>query len=58
MKELARGERTASALENHLDSLEKKIEELLAQAEKAEKDMQTSSSTSDKPLSQDQSKSS
>ncbi|KAJ4380227.1 hypothetical protein N0V86_004536 [Didymella sp. IMI 355093] len=58
MKELARGERTASALENHLDSLEKKIEELLAQAEKAEKDMQTSTSTSDKPSSQDQSKSS
>jgi hypothetical protein len=33
MKELQRGERTAAALEGHLDSLEKKIEELLAQAE-------------------------
>ncbi|KAF1929835.1 uncharacterized protein M421DRAFT_4264 [Didymella exigua CBS 183.55] len=41
MKELARGEQTAAALEGHLDSLEKKIEELLAQAENAEKDMQT-----------------
>jgi peptidoglycan hydrolase CwlO-like protein len=41
MKELARGERTASALESHLDSLEKKIEELLAQAENAEKEIQT-----------------
>jgi hypothetical protein len=40
LKELAKGERTASALENHLDSLEKKIEELLAQADKAEKEMQ------------------
>lgn len=58
MKELARGEQTASALENHLDSLEKKIEELLAQAEKAEKDMQTSTSKSEQPSSQDQSKSS
>lgn len=39
MKELQRGERTAAALEGHLDSLEKKIEELLAQAEKAEQEM-------------------
>lgn len=46
MKELARGERTASALESHLDSLEKKIEELLAQAEKAEKDIQTGATSS------------
>ena len=58
MKELARGEQTAFALENHLDSLEKKIEELLAQAEKAEKDMQIGASASEKPSSQDQSKSS
>jgi exonuclease VII small subunit len=41
MKELQRGERTAAALENHLDSLEKKIEELLAQADKAEQELQT-----------------
>ncbi|KAJ4370662.1 hypothetical protein N0V83_005183 [Neocucurbitaria cava] len=40
-KELQRGEHTAAALENHLDSLEKKIAELLAQAEKAEQDMKT-----------------
>lgn len=39
MKELQRGERTAAALEGHLDSLEKKIEELLAQAEKADQEM-------------------
>lgn len=39
MKELQRGERTAAALEGHLDSLEKKIEELLAQAEKADEEM-------------------
>lgn len=58
MKELTRGERTASALESHLDSLEKKIEELLAQAEKNEKDMQGGASTSEQPASQDQSKSS
>ncbi|KAF3044710.1 hypothetical protein E8E12_009551 [Didymella heteroderae] len=58
MKELARGERTASALENHLDSLEKKIEELLAQAEKAEKDVQTGASTGEESSSQGQPKSS
>ncbi|KAF2854673.1 hypothetical protein T440DRAFT_514562 [Plenodomus tracheiphilus IPT5] len=38
-KELQRGEQTAAALESHLDSLEKKIEELLAQAEKAEQEL-------------------
>ncbi|KAH7391802.1 hypothetical protein BKA66DRAFT_568217 [Pyrenochaeta sp. MPI-SDFR-AT-0127] len=38
-KELQRGERTAAALEDHLDSLEKKIEELLAQAENADQAM-------------------
>ncbi|TID27271.1 hypothetical protein E2P81_ATG00034 [Venturia nashicola] len=32
-KELQRGEQTATALENHLSSLEKKIDELLASAE-------------------------
>jgi exonuclease VII small subunit len=41
MKELQRGERTAAALEGHLDSLEKKIEELLAQADKAEQELKT-----------------
>jgi exonuclease VII small subunit len=49
MKELQRGERTAEAMEGHLDSLEKKIEELLAQAEKAEQDLKTKpSEASDK----------
>jgi hypothetical protein len=38
-KELQRGEQTAAALETHLDAIEKKIEALLAQAEKAEKDL-------------------
>jgi exonuclease VII small subunit len=48
MQELARGERTASALE-----------ELLAQAEKAEKDITTTdASTTEKPASSDQDKSS
>jgi len=42
MKELQRGEQTAAALENHLDSLEKKIEELLAQAEKADQELKAS----------------
>ncbi|KAF2832092.1 hypothetical protein CC86DRAFT_86177 [Ophiobolus disseminans] len=42
MKELQRGEQTAATLENHLDSLEKKIEELLAQAEKADQELKTS----------------
>lgn len=44
MKELQRGERTAAALEGHLDSLEKKIEELLAQAEKAEQELKATPS--------------
>jgi exonuclease VII small subunit len=58
MKELARGERTASALENHLDSLEKKIEELLAQAEKNEKDMSAGAANSEKSSSSNQDKTS
>ncbi|KAF1914966.1 hypothetical protein BDU57DRAFT_453645 [Ampelomyces quisqualis] len=41
MKELQRGEQTAAALEGHLDSLEKKIEGLLAQAEKADRELKT-----------------
>ncbi|KAL5121921.1 hypothetical protein ACEQ8H_000137 [Pleosporales sp. CAS-2024a] len=39
MKELQRGEQTAAALEGHLDSLEKTIEELLAHAEKADREL-------------------
>ncbi|KAF2134254.1 hypothetical protein P153DRAFT_280213 [Dothidotthia symphoricarpi CBS 119687] len=46
-KELSRGEQTAASMEQHLDSIEKKIEELLAQAEQAEKDM--AASTANKP---------
>ena len=37
--EQQRGEQTAAALETHLDSIEKKIEALLAQAEKAEQEL-------------------
>lgn len=37
---MQRGEQTAAALENHLDSIEKKIEALLAQAQKAEEELQ------------------
>ena len=33
-QELARGERTATALENQLSAMESRIEELLAQAER------------------------
>ncbi|KAK5254541.1 hypothetical protein LTR16_004812, partial [Cryomyces antarcticus] len=36
-EELAQGERTAAALENHLTSLERKIEELLARADEDER---------------------
>jgi hypothetical protein len=36
-------------LENHLDSIEKKIEALLAQAEKAERELQDEPKEEDKP---------
>jgi hypothetical protein len=39
--ELAKGERTAAALESHLDSLESKIEALLAKAEEDSKTLQS-----------------
>jgi hypothetical protein len=39
LKDLARGERAAAAMENHLDSLEKKIEELLKKADEDEKNL-------------------
>ncbi|KAL6708706.1 hypothetical protein ACN47E_002402 [Coniothyrium glycines] len=42
-KDLQRGEQTAAALETHLDSLEKKIEQLLAQAEKAQRELKEES---------------
>ncbi|KAH7077281.1 hypothetical protein FB567DRAFT_596457 [Paraphoma chrysanthemicola] len=54
MKELQRGEQTAAALENHLDSLEKKIEELLAQAEKANEELKVDSEkASNKPADEE-----
>ena len=37
-QELAKGERTATALENQLNTMEAKIEALLAQAERDQKD--------------------
>lgn len=46
-RELQRGEQTAAALETHLDSIEKKIEALLAQAEKAEQEMKDGAATSE-----------
>lgn len=48
-KDLARGERAAAALENHLDSLEKKIEELLAKAQEDEKNSTTSKAPAGNP---------
>lgn len=40
LQELARGERTAAALESQLSTVEAKIEELLAQAEREQQDLQ------------------
>jgi len=40
-KDLARGERTASALEQHLDALERRIEELLAHAQEDQRSIET-----------------
>ncbi|KAF2645681.1 hypothetical protein P280DRAFT_513577 [Massarina eburnea CBS 473.64] len=42
-EELAQGERAAAALETHLDSLEQKIEELLAKADEDEKTLKAQS---------------
>ncbi|CAN9265562.1 unnamed protein product [Alternaria alternata] len=47
-KELQRGEQTAAALESHLDSIEKKIEALLAQAEKAKQELKDTPEDPDK----------
>jgi exonuclease VII small subunit len=58
-KELARGERAAAAMENHLNSLEKKIEELLAKAEEEERMMKRdpqSKQAADKPTTHGQGK--
>ncbi len=38
--DLARGERTASALEKHLDTLEKRIEELLVRAQENQRSIE------------------
>jgi exonuclease VII small subunit len=54
MKELQRGEQTAAAMEGHLDALEKKIEELLAQAEEADQELKTHSSESSDKLAGDE----
>ncbi|TKA25841.1 hypothetical protein B0A50_05596 [Salinomyces thailandicus] len=40
-QELARGERTATALENQLSSMEAKIEELLARAERDQQEAES-----------------
>ncbi|CAE7177490.1 hypothetical protein CFE70_005693 [Pyrenophora teres f. teres 0-1] len=52
-QELQRGEQTAAALENHLDSIEKKIEALLAQAQKAEEELQKMPAETDKSSGSD-----
>ena len=39
-KDVARGERTASALEQHLDTLEKRIEELLVHAQENQRNIE------------------
>lgn len=41
-QELAKGERTATALENQLSNMEAKIEALLAQAEKNQQEIERS----------------
>ncbi|CBX90335.1 predicted protein [Plenodomus lingam JN3] len=51
-KELQRGEQTAAALESHLDSLEKKIEEILAQAEKAEQELKAEADAEEQSASE------
>ncbi|PVI00275.1 hypothetical protein DM02DRAFT_655602 [Periconia macrospinosa] len=50
-QEIARGERTATALENHLDSLEKNIEDLLAKADEDERNLQAQAQTQSKSSS-------
>jgi hypothetical protein len=53
LKDLARGERAAAAMENHLDSLEKKIEELLAKADEDEKKLKAQPKPSEKPSTEE-----
>jgi hypothetical protein len=58
-KDLARGERAAAALENHLNSLEKKIEELLAKADEEDRKFEAeapSKKTDNKAPTDEQSK--
>lgn len=43
-QELAKGERTAAALENQLSQMEERIEALLAQAEREQKEVQDAKS--------------
>ncbi|KAF1838713.1 hypothetical protein BDW02DRAFT_488523 [Decorospora gaudefroyi] len=53
-KELQRGEQTAAALEGHLDSIEKKIEALLAQAEQAGQEVKDTQAETDRPSGTDE----
>ncbi|KAH6866508.1 hypothetical protein BKA58DRAFT_441516 [Alternaria rosae] len=52
-KDLQRGEQTAAALENHLDSIEKQIEALLVQAEKAEQELKNTPEEDEKSSSEE-----
>jgi exonuclease VII small subunit len=55
LKDLARGEQAAAAMENHLDSLERKIEELLAKADEDEKKLNAQPKASEKsPATEDE----
>lgn len=48
-QELAKGEQTATALENQLNAMEAKIEALLAQAEKEQQERQNLQQANAKP---------
>ena len=54
-QELAKGEQTATALENQLSAMEVKIEALLAQAEKEQQDRQSSHTTTPQASADDSS---
>lgn len=56
MKDIARGERAAAAMESHLDLLEKKIEELLAKADEDEKQLNSHPNGTEKPPARDDTK--
>lgn len=56
MKDIARGERAAAAMESHLDTLERKIEELLAKADEEERQLNSHSKDTEKFPARDESK--